>query len=41
MSTTQFTAPPGVPELHISHRFDALRELMWKAWTQPEHAIHC
>lgn len=37
------TAParPAVPfELTMTRVFDAPRELVWKVWTDPEHAIH-
>jgi uncharacterized protein YndB with AHSA1/START domain len=27
-------------ELHITRVFDAPRELVWKVWTEPEHAKH-
>ena len=31
-------APATGPELLITRTFDAPRELVWKAWTDPEHA---
>lgn len=30
-------APPSAGELVITRVFDAPRELVWRAWTQPEH----
>ena len=36
MATTQITAEPGVPFVDISREFDAPRELLFRAWTEPE-----
>jgi uncharacterized protein YndB with AHSA1/START domain len=38
MSIAQ-TLPPGERELVITRVFDAPRELVWKAWTDPSRAI--
>lgn len=35
-SNTQFTAPPGIPELRITHLFDAPIELVFKTWLDPK-----
>lgn len=34
-SKTEFIAPSGLPELRISHVFDAPIELVFRAWTDP------
>lgn len=36
MSTTQFIAPPGSPELRISHWFDAPVDLVFNTWVDPQ-----
>lgn len=36
MATTEVTAEPGVPFVDISREFDAPRELLYRAWTEPE-----
>jgi uncharacterized protein YndB with AHSA1/START domain len=36
MSKTQISAPPGVPFIDVSRVFDAPRDLVFKAWTEPE-----
>ena len=36
MATTQITAEPGVPFVDVSREFDAPRELVFRAWTEPE-----
>lgn len=36
MNTTQVTAPPGVPQIVITRRFDAPRDLVFRAYTEPE-----
>jgi uncharacterized protein YndB with AHSA1/START domain len=36
MSRTTIDAPSGSPFIDISREFDAPRELVWKAWTEPE-----
>jgi uncharacterized protein YndB with AHSA1/START domain len=35
MPTTTITAPSGVPFIDISREFDAPRDLVWRAWTEP------
>jgi uncharacterized protein YndB with AHSA1/START domain len=35
MSKTQISAPPGVPFIDVSRVFDAPRDLVFKAWTDP------
>jgi len=35
--TIQSTAPSNARELHITRVFDAPRDLVFKAWTDPEH----
>jgi uncharacterized protein YndB with AHSA1/START domain len=36
MSTTQIDAPAGVPFIDITREFDAPRELVFRAYTEPE-----
>jgi uncharacterized protein YndB with AHSA1/START domain len=36
MATTQITAAPGVPQIVITREFDAPRELLFRAYTDPE-----
>lgn len=36
MSKTQITAAPGVPQIVITREFDAPRELVFRAYTEPE-----
>ena len=36
MGTTKITADPGVPFIDIEREFDAPRELIFRAWTEPE-----
>lgn len=36
MATTQITAEPGVPQIVITRDFDAPRELLFRAYTDPE-----
>jgi uncharacterized protein YndB with AHSA1/START domain len=36
MSRTTIDVPTGVPFIDVSREFDAPRELVWKAWTEPE-----
>ena len=36
MSRTIIDAPAGVPFIDISREFDAPRDLVWRAWTEPE-----
>jgi uncharacterized protein YndB with AHSA1/START domain len=40
MSTVTMTEPVKGYELKITRVFDAPRELVWKAWTDPEMALH-
>jgi uncharacterized protein YndB with AHSA1/START domain len=41
MSTaTMSSTATAQHELHITRVFDAPRELVWKVWTEPEHAKH-
>ncbi len=36
MSKTQITAAPGMPQIVITREFDAPRELVFRAYTEPE-----
>lgn len=36
MGKTQFTAEPGIPQIISEREFDAPRELLFCAWTEPE-----
>jgi uncharacterized protein YndB with AHSA1/START domain len=36
MGTTKTTAPDGVPFIDISREFDAPRDALYRAWTDPE-----
>jgi uncharacterized protein YndB with AHSA1/START domain len=36
VGTTEITAPAGVPFIDISREFDAPRELLYRAYTEPE-----
>ncbi len=36
MGTTRTTAPAGVPFIDLTREFDAPREILWRAWTEPE-----
>ena len=36
MGTTEITAPAGVPFIDMSREFDAPRELLFRAYTEPE-----
>jgi uncharacterized protein YndB with AHSA1/START domain len=36
MSRTIIDAPAGVPFIDITREFDAPRDLVWRAWTDPE-----
>jgi uncharacterized protein YndB with AHSA1/START domain len=36
MATTKITADPGVPFIDIEREFDAPRELVYRAWTDPD-----
>lgn len=36
MATTKITALPGMPAISIEREFDAPRELLFRAWTDPE-----
>jgi uncharacterized protein YndB with AHSA1/START domain len=36
MGTTQTTTPEGVPFIEVSREFDAPRDIVWRAWTEPE-----
>jgi uncharacterized protein YndB with AHSA1/START domain len=36
MTTTQITAEPGVPYIDMSREFDAPRDLLFRAYTDPE-----
>lgn len=40
MSTATVSPKVATHELHITRVFDAPRELVWKVWTDPEHAKH-
>ena len=35
-NTTVITAEPGIPQIVIEREFDAPRELVYRAWTEPE-----
>lgn len=37
MDPTTFELPAGEPLVVMTRTFDAPRELVWKAWTEPEH----
>jgi uncharacterized protein YndB with AHSA1/START domain len=36
MGTTEVTAPPGMPFIDIAREFDAPRELLFRAYTEPD-----
>jgi len=36
MSGTTIDVPAGVPFIDVSREFDAPRDLVWRAWTEPE-----
>lgn len=36
MGKTQFTAEPGIPQIISEREFDAPRELLFRAWTEPD-----
>jgi len=36
MATTQTTAPEGVPFIEITREFAAPRDIVWRAWTDPQ-----
>lgn len=36
MGTTRITAQPGIPQIVIEREFDAPRDLIYRAWTDPE-----
>ncbi|MFB9837669.1 SRPBCC family protein [Actinoallomurus acaciae] len=36
MNDTLITAPPGIPQIVITRRFDAPRDLVFRAYTEPE-----
>jgi len=36
VGTTTITAPPGTPFITIEREFDAPRELLFRAWTEPD-----
>ena len=36
MGTTKTTAPDGVPFIDINREFDAPRDVLYRAWTEPE-----
>jgi uncharacterized protein YndB with AHSA1/START domain len=36
MGTTKTTAPEGVPFIEITRDFDAPRDIVWRAWSDPE-----
>ena len=36
MGKTQITAEPGVPQIIVMREFDAPRDLVYRAWTDPE-----
>ncbi len=36
MGTTKTTAPDGVPFIDIDREFDAPRDVLYRAWTEPE-----
>jgi uncharacterized protein YndB with AHSA1/START domain len=36
MGTTKTTATDGVPFIDTTREFDAPREIVWRAWTEPE-----
>lgn len=36
MGTTRITAEPGIPQIVIEREFDAPRDLLFRAWTDPE-----
>lgn len=36
MDKTQFTAEPGIPQIITEREFDAPRDLVYRAWTDPE-----
>jgi uncharacterized protein YndB with AHSA1/START domain len=36
MSRTIIDAPAGVPFIDVTREFDAPRDLVWRAWTEPE-----
>jgi uncharacterized protein YndB with AHSA1/START domain len=40
MSALANPLPIAERELVVSRKFDAPRELVWQAWTDPKHAIH-
>lgn len=40
MTKLDIAAPPGKQEIIITRTFDAPRELVWKAWTDPERMKH-
>jgi uncharacterized protein YndB with AHSA1/START domain len=35
MATTSVTAPPGTPFIEVEREFDAPRDLVFRAWTEP------
>lgn len=35
MATTRVTAPPGMPFAEVEREFDAPRDLVYRAWTEP------
>jgi uncharacterized protein YndB with AHSA1/START domain len=39
MSKTQITAEPGIPQIIIEREFDAPRELVFRAYTDPELVV--
>ena len=36
MATTRVTAPPGMPFVEVEREFDAPRDLVYRAWTEPD-----
>lgn len=40
MNTTEFVATHGIPELRITHVFDAPIALVFKTWVDPQHVPH-
>ena len=36
MGTTDTTTPDGVPFIDITREFDAPKDIVWRAWTEPE-----
>src|SRR5690625_1005821 len=39
MNTTRIIAEPGIPQIIIERAFDAPRDLLFRAWTDPELVV--